>query len=190
MTTTTTEPSFLEQVRVWFGFGAPPQTPDVVEPLALGPTERVVWTRTLGSVWPYAVAAVLVIAGIVMLVAGVATGAMLLGVSFVVLAFARITVTVDPSGLRVRFGLLPWPTKHVPIANIERASAIELLPVEWGGWGYRIAAPAKGFKRTAVVLRKGEAIHLQLTNNREFAVTVGGAAEAAALLNAYVARAS
>ncbi len=52
-------------------------------------------------------------------------------------------------------------------------------PLAYGGWGWRVVPGG-----TAVVVRGGEALVVELRSGRRFAVTVDGAAEAAALLNA------
>jgi hypothetical protein len=98
----------------------------------------------------------------------------------VYLAFGWIRVSVDARGLRIRYGLLPWPVTSVPLGDIRRAERIDLRPLEWGGWGYR--GSRKVFARAAVVLRGGDAIKLQLTDGSKFAVTVDDAATGAALL--------
>jgi hypothetical protein len=98
----------------------------------------------------------------------------------VYLASGWIRVSVDARGLRIRYGVLPWPVTSVPLSDIRRAERIDLRALEWGGWGYR--GSRKAFRRAAVVLRSGDAIKLQLTDGSEFAVTVDDAATGAALL--------
>lgn len=179
-----------DQLASYIGVGeSEPIEP--VAPLDVSTTERVSWTRTQTSLWPGLVAAIMAIVGVVIFVIGLPeasalTGLVLVVAALAVLAFSRIQVHVNATGVRVRFGVLGWPTKFVAIEDIAHAGAIDLRPTEWGGWGYRIARPAKGFNRTAVVLRRGDALHLTRRNGREFAVTVDGAAEAAAVVNAYV----
>lgn len=100
--------------------------------------------------------------------------------------FASISVVVDGSGLTIRYGPLGWPVQRIPLADITRVEAIELEPLEWGGWGYRMV-PGK----TAVVLRRGPAIVVtRASNGKQFGVTVDDAATGAALLEAYRTRAS
>jgi hypothetical protein len=110
-------------------------------------------------------------------VAGALPSAVLL---LVYLAFGWIRVSVDARGLRIRYGLLPWPVTSVPLHDMRRVERIDLRPLDWGGWGYR--GSRKAFRRAAVVLRGGDAIKLQLTDGSEFAVTVDDAATGAGVL--------
>lgn len=95
------------------------------------------------------------------------------------------TVRVDPSGLTVR-SAARWPGTHVPADEVVRASVTQVRPLrDYGGWGWRTARDG----RVGVVLRGGQALLVQRTGGRSFAVTVDDAAEAAALLNTMADRA-
>lgn len=95
------------------------------------------------------------------------------------------TVRVDPSGLTVR-SAARWPGTHVPADEVVRASVTQVRPLrDYGGWGWRTARDG----RVGVVLRSGEALLVERTGGRSFAVTVDDAAEAAALLNTMAERA-
>ena len=143
-------------------------------------TGRAAWTGRAHLAWwlPLVLIAigVILVASARSLVGALPVALLLL----VYLAFGWIKVTVDVRGLRIRYGLLPWPVTSVPLDHIRRAERIDLRPLEWGGWGYR--GSRKVFARAAVVLRGGDAIKLQLTDGSEFAVTVDDAATGAALL--------
>lgn len=185
-------PSLGNQLASYIGIGES-ESIDAEPPIELLAGERVTWTRTQTSLWPALVAVVMAIVGVVVFVVGLPSargisGLVLALAGLAILVFSRIQVHADATGVRVRFGMLPWPTKFVAIDDIAHAGVIDLRPTEWGGWGYRIARPAKGFSRSAVVLRGGEALHLTQRNGREFAVTVDDAAQAAAVVNAYVAK--
>jgi hypothetical protein len=152
---------------------------------AAGPGERGAWTSRAHLAWwlplvLIAIGAILVVSA--RSVIGALPAALLV---LVYLAFGWIRVSVDARGLRVRYGLLPWPVTSVPLSDIRRAERIDLRPLEWGGWGYR--GSRKAFGRAAVVLRGGDAIKLQLTDGKEFAVTVDDAATGAALLTDLIA---
>lgn len=186
------DPRLRDQLASYIGIGET-EPVEAEPPIELLDSERVAWTSTQSSVWPALVAAVMTIVGVVVFVVGLPSargigGIVLATAGLAILAFSRIQVHADATGVRVRFGMLPWPTKFVAIDDISQAAAIDLRPTEWGGWGYRIARPAKGFSRSAVVLRGGEALHLTQRNGREFAVTVDDAAQAAAVVNAYVTK--
>jgi len=95
------------------------------------------------------------------------------------------TVRVDATGLTVR-SAARWPGTHVPADEVVRASVTQVRPFrEFGGWGWRTARDG----RVGVVLRGGEALLVERTGGRSFAVTVDDAAEAAALLNTMAERA-
>ncbi|MFE5342667.1 DUF1648 domain-containing protein [Isoptericola sp. NPDC056578] len=95
------------------------------------------------------------------------------------------TVRVDPAGLTVR-SAARWPGTHVPAGEVVRASVTQVRPLrDYGGWGWRTARDG----RVGVVLRSGEALLVERTGGRSFAVTVDDAAEAAALLNTMADRA-
>jgi hypothetical protein len=90
-----------------------------------------------------------------------------------------VRVTASERGLRIAFGPFGWPSKHMPLERIERAEATEIEPLRWGGWGYRWAGP----RRSAVVVRRGPGLVLDLRGGGRFAVTVDEPAPAAGLLN-------
>ncbi|MFC7878198.1 DUF1648 domain-containing protein [Isoptericola sp. NPDC057391] len=95
------------------------------------------------------------------------------------------TVRVDAGGLTVR-SAVRWPGTHVPADEVVRASVTRVRPFrEFGGWGWRTARDG----RVGVVLRAGEALLVERTGGRSFAVTVDDASDAAALLNAMADRA-
>ena len=89
----------------------------------------------------------------------------------------------------------PAPAEPLPLAPTElvmwigrarAASAEDLVPMEWGGWGYR--GSLRLAQRAAWVLRGGEALILDLEGDRRFAVTVDDAPEAASVVNGLLAR--
>jgi hypothetical protein len=81
--------------------------------------------------------------------------------------------------VRVVFGPFGFPAKQMPLERIERAEATEIDPLRWGGWGYRWAGPG----RSAVVVRRGPGLVLDLRGGARFAITVDEPAPAAGLLN-------
>jgi hypothetical protein len=80
-----------------------------------------------------------------------------------------------------------WRT-GVALRDVVQAEAIDIRPLEWGGWGYRGSLRLMG--RAAVVLRAGPGVRLELRGGRVLAVTVDDAETAAGLLNDLVARRS
>jgi len=157
--------------------------------MEIAPGHRMAWSSTLSSRWLLAPAlAVLLLAPLTLLVAEapfwILTGVVASGIG--ALAFSSIRVTADSSGLRVRYGFLPWPTTHVRIDQIAEASVIDLNPIEWGGWGYRGSRKVIG--QAAVVLRRGPALRLDLHDGSVFAVTIDDPVTPAALINGQLAR--
>lgn len=161
--------------------------------------ERVVWLGV--TAMPRAARAavavlLLALAGLAayMLLTGVPGGwivavAVAVAVAVVVVAAALTTaasfrVRITPEGFQVR-ALTGWPRTTIPIAEIESARAVGISPFgEFGGWGWRIAVDG----RTGIVMRRGAAIEVSRRDRRPFIVTIDGAEEAAALLQAYVDR--
>jgi hypothetical protein len=93
------------------------------------------------------------------------------------LFFSDLRVIVDHRGLRLVTGPFAVPVKRVPIADIVTATAEHIDPLKWGGWGYRVVPG-----RSALVLRAGPGLVLDLRDGRRFAVTVDQPDVPAALL--------
>lgn len=121
-----------------------------------------------------------------MLVSGVAGGwVVALVVIVVALAVAATTsfrVRVTPEGFAAR-ALIGWPRVTIPLDEIESARAVDISPFgEFGGWGWRIGVDG----RTGIIMRRGSAIEITRRDRRPFLVTIDGAEDAAALLQAFV----
>ncbi|MFP3989777.1 hypothetical protein U9R90_20335 [Streptomyces sp. E11-3] len=110
------------------------------------------------------------IAPLLMAVVGcVAAGLLML---FGTLAFVHVAVRVDKDSLEVRCGHMGLPRRRIPLSHVVGADfAPRVTPCQWGGWGYRWR-PEKG---TAVVVRRGEGVVLDLVEGRKFTVTVDDA---------------
>jgi hypothetical protein len=152
--------------------------------VGLAPGQRAVWLGRASSrlllVITLPAAAVLAAAA---LLVGPPEGWILLFAAAVVGVAAALTATIDvtvaPTGVRVGFGPFGVPRKVIPLERIERADAIDVEPLAWGGWGYRVPRPGT----SAVVLRRGPGVLLELAGNRRFVVTVDDAPRAAGLIN-------
>jgi hypothetical protein len=108
----------------------------------------------------------------------------LLALTFVVaggalLLLERVEVRVDDRGLQAanRWG---WPRVRFPLDEIDGATAIEVQPRKWGGWGYRGSVSL--FHRAAWILHGGPGIRLDLIGSRVFVVAVDDAETGAAVL--------
>ncbi|WP_328429550.1 hypothetical protein [Streptomyces sp. NBC_00443] len=107
---------------------------------------------------------------LVMAVVGcIAAGLLVL---FGTLAFVHVALRVDQECLEVRCGHIGVPRRRIPLSEVVGADFVPLVtPRHWGGWGYRWR-PEKG---TAVVVRRGEGLVLQLWDGHTFTVTVDDA---------------
>ncbi|WP_431806974.1 DUF1648 domain-containing protein [Microbacterium paraoxydans] len=155
--------------------------------------ERVVWVGT--TTMPRGALAFLlvVLAGLIalavwMLVGGVSGSWIALLVTVVVaVAIAATTsfrVRVTPEGFTAQ-APLGWPRLRLPIDRIVSARAVTVSPFgEFGGWGWRFSPDG----RSGIVMRQGPAIEVARRDRGPFIVTIDGAEEAAALLQAYVDR--
>ncbi|MFE2378435.1 DUF1648 domain-containing protein [Streptomyces sp. NPDC059398] len=163
----------------------PPSAEGSVERIDLAAGETAGWARHTGA-RPLLVltAGVAVTGALVPAVAGWRHAVAPVAIGLVLMLFARPYVTVDRRGLTVSTGRLPWPRIRVPLDEVEWAASREVNALkDFGGWGYRFRAG-----RSGLILRSGEAIVVRRRNGREFAVTVDGSADAAALLNTLAER--
>ncbi|MFD4367697.1 DUF1648 domain-containing protein [Rhodococcus sp. NPDC058521] len=147
----------------------------------LSPTERVSWTQRVRGRWALVLATVMATAALASFLLGQWWIALLFALLVVVAgAFASVTVQVDQRGVSLSSWGLRW--KRVPLDTIESATVTRIVPVQWGGSGYRFTP-----RGTAVVVRGGEGIVLEKKNGRPFAITVDSANDGAALINSLVA---
>ncbi|MFC5145228.1 hypothetical protein [Streptomyces aureoversilis] len=147
--------------------------------------ETAAWSRTVVAGWMVALGAVSAVVFVV--VAVLAAGLrsvflILLAASAALLATGAVRVTVTPHGVAVRSVLLPFLQRRIRLSRIRHASARQTRPGELGGWGYRWLPG-----QTAVSLRAGDALWLELTSGKHFVVTVDDAANAAARVNSSLA---
>ncbi|MFJ4201124.1 hypothetical protein ACIP2Y_16035 [Streptomyces sviceus] len=117
------------------------------------------------------------VAPLVMSVVGcIAAGLLVL---FLTLAFVHVALRVDMDSLEVRCGHIGVPRRRIPLAHVAGAEFVpHVTPRQWGGWGYRWR-PEKG---TAVVVRRGEGLVLQLWDGHTFTVTVDDAEAAVRII--------
>lgn len=153
-------------------------TPTLDTPLSA--TERAMWIGHAHSIWPWILAV-----GMTALTVGTATysdwwvALILLTSTVLITAFASVTVRVDNTGLSISSWGVRW--KRIALAQIKSASVDTIRPLEWGGWGYRITP-----RGTAVTLRSGEAIVLNLGTGKVFAVTIDHPEDGVRLINSLV----
>ena len=107
-----------------------------------------------------------------------AVAALLVGV------LTAVRVTVDDRGLVAGFGWFGWPRRTVRLEEISRAEVVDVRPIAYGGWGYRIRPGV-----TALIVRGGTAIRVVRADKRDLVVTVDDAERGAGVLNDLLARA-
>ncbi|MGY6502432.1 MAG: hypothetical protein ACXIVQ_16220 [Acidimicrobiales bacterium] len=181
----------LGALTAWAAPGPPHErlVAPVPQPLAVGDEATVAWSKELSVRWLMAVGAVTSAAGAVLLVvsADVWIGLVVIASGVPAVLLSRIEVFADCRGLTVTYGPGRWPRTLIPAERIAVASAVDVVPAEWGGWGYR--GSVRLFRHGAVVLRAGPGIRVDLADGRRFAVTIDDPETAAAVLNREVARA-
>ena len=141
-------------------------------------TKRVQWLPALAGAAVMALGIELAVdsawtSGIVPLVMAV-VGCIAAGllVLFGTLAFVHVDLKLDKESLEVRCGHIGVPRRRIPLDHVAGAEfAPHVTPRQWGGWGYRWR-PEKG---TAVVVRRGEGVVLQLWDGHTFTITVDDA---------------
>lgn len=163
-----------------------------VAPMELGPDDVVAWSRTVTSPMFAVVAIVMVALGAVLFGPPLARGeggalnwgfaVYLIGIVIVAL-FASFRVSVDWRGLRVSSTLLGIPLQRVAPAQVVDAQATELVPMEWGGWGYRITPG-----RSAIVLGSGPGLVVTKQGGTQFAISLCDPEQPAAILRALAER--
>ncbi|ANP73563.1 DUF3093 family protein [Cryobacterium arcticum] len=165
----------------------PQQHSPVSVPLA--ESETGAWFTTVNVPLFLWLAAILGLATVALAVLSVALGgpgaggAVTVGlVALSCLAFGRLRVSVDRRGLRVisAFGV---PLRRLRLDQIVSARTETIVPMEWGGWGYRIMPG-----RSAIVVAGGPALVVERTNGTLFAVTLPEPELPAALLTTLAAR--
>jgi hypothetical protein len=161
--------------------------PEPVLPSAgLSPGGRGVWVGTARSLWALPIVIALVGVGIYLaLTRGPIFGLPLGLIGLVAVPFVSLRVVADRHGVDIVFGPLGWPRRRIPLSDIQRATTLDVVPMEHGGWGYR--GSLKLFGRAAIVLRGGEGLRLVLAGDKVLTITVDNAEEGAGLLNDLVA---
>jgi len=165
-----------------------------VDEVTLAEGERVVWLGTAKS-GPALVAAIIlaiVLVGAAAVASWVAGsfGAMwafiglALVLSILAMAMLEADVRVDATGVEVR-GPARFPRIAIALEDIASASAINVEAIgAFGGFGWRRVPGAQG-----VIMSSGEALRIERVNGPDLVVTVPGAANAAAVVEALKARA-
>lgn len=164
-----------------------PTAPGAEPALRLRGDERAAWTG--GCRWPGARTAAAVVALAALVATPIVSRPPVIGLAAVaglVALLSSVRVSAGQHGLRVRPGLVPWPAVVLPLDRIERVAAIDVRPLQWGGWGYR--GSLRLLRRAAWVVRRGPGLRVDLRDGGVFVVTVDDPEGAAAVLNGLLAR--
>ena len=150
------------------GRGAVPE--DVpMEPVT---TTATTWSGRASNLW-IAVVAALPLAFVFVLDPIWALLMVVLAILLVIFAFAR--VDVGEGGVKISLGPLGFPRRSVAIEKITSAGAIDVKPLTYGGWGWRMR---RG--RRAYIIRGGPAIRIERANG---VATVDDAPTGAAVID-------
>ncbi len=149
--------------------------------------KTITWTSTAKAKWPYYLMVAFTVHAVFQgIFVAWWLGLLMFLNSLLILLSVSIRVAISAKGVTVYYSQLPRPRKQIPIENIKHVEAIDIEPCEYGGWGYRGSMKACG--SSAVVIRKGEGLKLQLHDTNTFVVTVDDAAKGAATLNELLVR--
>ena len=172
----------------WLGGKHPelPQPLRTVAPLPLPADGQLVWIGR--QAWSVArvLGPVLIAVGGLVTAVRVAPETLILGSTLLLVGLlvwwsTSITVAAGPAGLKVRFGPLGWPVVRVVLADVERIEVVDVEPLAYGGWGYRVVPGAR-----AVVIRRGVGLRIGRRGRPDLVVTVDDAATAAGVLAAHL----
>jgi hypothetical protein len=77
--------------------------------------------------------------------AAILVGPLVVALITALFAFAKLVTDVDERGIHVSFHLL-WPARDIPLADVQRAHAMEYSPMwDYGGWGVRLSGRGWAF---------------------------------------------
>jgi len=158
--------------------GRPEQPAVVPARLDVEHPERAVWAGRARNRVLTLLGAALIVGGFV--VWGWVTAVLVL-VGLVVLVFAEVRVAVGGGGAVIGLGWFGVPTWRVPMTEIGGGTVEHVLPMAYGGWGYRLRPGVR-----AIIVRRGEALRIGRIHKPDLVVTVDGAETGAGLVNAVV----
>ncbi len=171
-----------DRMTPWFG----PNPSGTAPRMELADAERAVFVETISAWWIVALGASFIAAAVTVAAFGQWFLAVVLAFSALpVLFFGSFRVQADRTGLATRSAFLGFRLVKIPIEDIRRATILDVEPMKWGGWGYRGSLKLAG--SAALVMRRGPGMHVELSDDRVFVVTLDDPKTAAAILNAHAA---
>lgn len=163
----------------WLSAGGSEGVPvDVPMPFAATPLES--WSGSASNGWFAAIGVGPVVVAVVFEPRWVV---LMIAISVVVVAFSSVRVVADAGGVAVEIGPFGWPRQYLPIEEIKGAEAVEVKPMAYGGWGYRVRSGVRAF-----IIRSGPAIRIDREAGPDMLVTVDDAPIGAVSIEALVRR--
>lgn len=162
--------------------GGPRPTAAELPRMPLRGRERAVWTSRDSSPVVLVVAVLLGCAGVLVqvILRDLFGAGLLLGIGALAAGLSRVRARVDEHGLSWRMGILH---RRIPLSRITSARAVEVDPMEYGGWGYRLSGNGQ-----AIVTRSGPGLRITRDGASDLTITVPDAQTGAALLNTLIER--
>ena len=100
-----------------------------------------------------------------------------------ILGLCKVRVRITEDQVRISSALFAFPLRTISVKQIKEVRSEEILPMEWGGWGWRFFPGG-----SAVVLRRSEGLSFDLEGGKRFAVTIPDSQRAAAILHSKMDR--
>lgn len=147
------------------------------------PWQRDVTSRLFLAVWAMMIVVALGL-GILSLSEGVVpaiVGGVIVLLSVPVALISTYRVNIDERGVRVTSRGVPLA--RLPLEDIADSRVEELVPIEWGGWGWRLRPGG-----SAIITRRGPGLAIIRLSGRMFAVSVPDAESGQAVLEAYIVK--
>jgi Domain of unknown function (DUF1648) len=146
------------------------------QPLDAVTTALTAWTGRASNLW---IAAIATIPVVLVFVVPAIWAALLIVIAILLVVSAFVRVDAGESGVKVSLGPVRLPRRRYPIRSITGAGAVEITPLAYGGWGWRILPG-----RRAYIIRGGQAIRIERPNGVAIVVTVDDAQTGAAVIDA------
>lgn len=161
----------------WFVAGGSEGVP-VDQPLAPASALTRDWSGSASNGWAAFGAALPVLA--VLFIDPIWT-ILMVAIAMVMVAFSSVRVEAGEQGVAIDIGPFGWPRQHIAVEEISGVEALDVKPMAYGGWGYRVRSGVRAF-----IIRSGPAIRIGRAEGPDTLVTVDdapvGAASIAALI--------
>lgn len=106
-----------------------------------------------------------------------------LAIIIAIAALIDVKVLIDSKGIHIRCGVFGRPRRSIPWNDVTSVAAVDSRQIKRGGFGFRWIPTQDG---TAIIMRKGQALEIQLKSGKQFVVTLDGAQDASAFAGQFV----